>query len=573
MAFARVANPVVRDLPSAAISSVGVLPTPLPAGVELRAVVRRNRVSRRWVYLIALCLFAMTSTSESAHALCCKLPSGSCAPAADNVLSCLLAHGTSELDRVCTASGCVVPTPPPDVTGCCDLPIFGCTVNRPAACQSLHGAFYPDRRCTLWGCVPANIPPTPTRTSTARSTSSRTPTITASATRTRTNSPVPTSTTTATATPTYTPTQSRTPTATSTPTQSATVTASDTATSTASATPTITPVPTLTNTATSTATATDTFAPTDTPTPADTETPTDTPTITPTPTPGGGWIFCANEGGTCELPPGGRIVRYADFNQSTAQFVSGASIDCNNDVWGDPDFVLGCCAVTFDTPYGCCPERPKHCDYYNDVLTEPIARAIVDAGMDAEETVALPPHDQNRQACNPGSPEPPWAVCSCPAQNPSSGGCVLQNSMDGGQTNYIDASASVDPRVADQSNANLSFKWEILLPPTVDGGNHVYTNGVTGYLAPVLTFAPSSLPDFGTDAGTDPFWRVRLTITEGPLPGDDSPLGQTVVYFRFKYQDSQVSYEMYRDCQTIGYVDGNLCTSDGQNVLPTSEAH
>src|SRR6185436_10138747 len=98
----------------------------------------------------------------------------------------------------------------------------------------------------------------------------------------------------------------------------------------------------------------------------------------------------------------------------------------------------------------------------------------------------------------------------------------------------------------------------------------VYTsNGISGYLTPVLMIRPSSLPSLDdTDAGADTFWRVRLTITS-IYP----PMVQKVVYFRFKYQQSELTLQMSTDCQLIGHIDNNLCNFLAVNGLPTTEPH
>lgn len=114
----------------------------------------------------------------------------------------------------------------------------------------------------------------------------------------------------------------------------------------------------------------------------------------------------------------------------------------------------------------------------------------------------------------------------------------------------------------------MSHKWEILFPPTLQGA--VYTsNGITGYLTPVLTIAPSSLPSLDdTDAGADTFWRVRLTVT-----ALNPPYTQTIVCFRCKYQQTELSLQMSTNCQLIGHIDGDLCSIVGINGLPTTEPH
>ena len=215
----------------------------------------------------------------------------------------------------------------------------------------------------------------------------------------------------------------------------------------------------------------------------------------------------------------------------------------------------------------------------------PLAMVMIDAGTEAEESVHLPPNDKlpcfnphpgTPTPTRPFAPTPTPALCACPPQNQTQGGCVIQNTVDGSINNFFDASGSLDPRVGNQSDAALSYKWDIIFPPGLFAQapdpetGVISTTGITGYLTPQLTIAPSSLPSLeGTDAGSDTFWRARLTITENPLPDDMSPLEQTVVYFRFKYQQTQATLQEYYDCQRIGYIDGDLCKDRDVNVLPT----
>jgi len=184
----------------------------------------------------------------------------------------------------------------------------------------------------------------------------------------------------------------------------------------------------------------------------------------------------------------------------------------------------------------------------------PHEAVVINANTDTEEDVVLPPQ----------------AIGLCPAQNPSGGGCPLANTLDGSADviNVFDASSIVDPRACGQDPHALSYKWEILFPPTLQGA--VYTsNGISGYLTPVLTIQPSSLPSLDdTDAGGDTFWRVRLTVTSL-----QPPITQTVAYFRFKYQQTELSLQMSTNCQLIGHIDGVLCSIVAVNGLPTTEPH
>lgn len=188
-------------------------------------------------------------------------------------------------------------------------------------------------------------------------------------------------------------------------------------------------------------------------------------------------------------------------------------------------------------------------------IEPPRLGVIVNANMDTEEDVLLPPQ----------------AVGLCPPQNPSGGGCPLLSILDGSADviNDFDASASFDPRACGQDPGAVSFKWEILFPPTLQGALYA-SNGISGYLTPHLTIQPSSLPSLdGTDAGADTFWRVRLTVTSLT-----PPITQAVAYFRFKYQQTELSLDVSTSCQLLGHFDSVLCPeSVASNALPTNEPH
>lgn len=132
----------------------------------------------------------------------------------------------------------------------------------------------------------------------------------------------------------------------------------------------------------------------------------------------------------------------------------------------------------------------------------------------------------------------------------------------------------IDQAACTPNQGILSFHWEILFPPTLQ--SVVYSStGITGYFSPVLTIRPSSLPALeDTEAGSDTFWRVRLTITEHPSESDPMLLSQRVFYFRFKYQQTDLTLQMSTDCQRIGHFDGVLCNSlVAANGLPATEPH
>jgi hypothetical protein len=175
--------------------------------------------------------------------------------------------------------------------------------------------------------------------------------------------------------------------------------------------------------------------------------------------------------------------------------------------------------------------------------------------MEGEEDVILPPEA---------------LLIGCPPQDPGGGGCELVNLMDGTTDNFFDATNSFDPRACGVDPTALSYKWEILYPSTLPSGVYA-SNGITGYLTPRLTILDSALPELqDTDAGTDLFWRARLTITSL-----HPPVTQTVVYFRFQYLSSDLSLALSTDCLRSGQSQGVPCTQimAARNGLPTTEPH
>ena len=67
--------------------------------------------------------------------------------------------------------------------------------------------------------------------------------------------------------------------------------------------------------------------------------------------------------------------------------------------------------------------------------------------------------------------------------------------------NVFDASASIDPR-----GGTLTYAWEFRWPATLFTGNTYDRSGIVKD-GPVVTIAPNSFPDIGTQ-----FWRARLTV-------------------------------------------------------------
>ncbi|MGH7786518.1 MAG: hypothetical protein ACRERC_06595 [Candidatus Binatia bacterium] len=77
-----------------------------------------------------------------------------------------------------------------------------------------------------------------------------------------------------------------------------------------------------------------------------------------------------------------------------------------------------------------------------------------------------------------------------PAPEPSAGGCPLALDVDGSVEviNTFDASASFDPRPCGQDPSDVSYNWEVLYPPLLQGGPYTSV-GISGYLTPGETLA------------------------------------------------------------------------------------
>ena len=296
-------------------------------------------------------------------------------------------------------------------------------------------------------------------------------------------------------------TPTRTAIRTSTSSPTRTATASSTRANTATATASVTVTDTATESPTPTATWTPTTADTATATPVDTATATLTSTQTPT----------ASDTATNSPTP-------TETPTSTPTFTP--------------------------TPTATCGSEP------------PVIQVVINPGTDAEEQAIFPPLPPNL---------PPGVTCG--SQTSSGGGCQLQSSLDGSADlfNVFDMSGSFDPRSCGQDPKALSYKWDIEFPPTLQGGFYA-SKGISGYLTDTLTILPSSLPalDSSTDAGGDPFWRARVTVT-----ALTEPQTQTVLYFRFLYQETDLTLQMSTDCQLLGHLDGVTCTIE--NGLPTTE--
>jgi hypothetical protein len=149
-------------------------------------------------------------------------------------------------------------------------------------------------------------------------------------------------------------------------------------------------------------------------------------------------------------------------------------------------------------------------------------------------------------------------------QTPTSGGCPLISDLDGSGDDidgqYFYADGTTDERVCSQEDAALSYKWEILFPPTL-GAALVIAPWITNVDSPTLRIPPSGLPDLEeTDAGSDTFWRMRLTVTPRPLDGEEFTPAASVLYFRFNYRQTDLQLSCFNElmfdhsCQRAGCV-------------------
>jgi hypothetical protein len=153
---------------------------------------------------------------------------------------------------------------------------------------------------------------------------------------------------------------------------------------------------------------------------------------------------------------------------------------------------------------------------------------------------------------------------SCAPQTLLGGGCAIAG-LDGTITNFFDASASVD-QARCPGDPPPSFHWELFRPPGL-GGTPYAAAGVTGYHGPVLTIHPHSFPALeDSDASTDPNWRVFLTVQSNVFPFQSIQR-----WFKFAYTSSALTLQMSTDCQRIGQIQGEECTIEAANGLPSTE--
>ena len=153
---------------------------------------------------------------------------------------------------------------------------------------------------------------------------------------------------------------------------------------------------------------------------------------------------------------------------------------------------------------------------------------------------------------------------SCAPQTLLGGGCSIAG-LDGTIVNVFDAGATVDGARC-PGDPPPSFHWEIFRPPGL-GGTPYAVAGVSGYYGPVLTILPHSFPALeDSDASTDPNWRVRLTIESNVFP-----FQSVQRWFKFAYTSSALTLQMSADCLRIGHIQGEECTIEASNGLPSTE--
>jgi hypothetical protein len=158
------------------------------------------------------------------------------------------------------------------------------------------------------------------------------------------------------------------------------------------------------------------------------------------------------------------------------------------------------------------------------------------------------------------------AANNCDPPTIIGGGCFI-NPLDGSAENIFDATSSIAPVTDtgfDPSLYTIAFHWQIYKPPGLSSAPYS-SNGITGYHAEVLDIQADSLPELlGTDAGSDFYWRMRLTVTINGVTEDG--------YFKFQYQSSTLSLKLSVDCQLTGYADTHpVCQFAASNGLPATE--
>lgn len=147
----------------------------------------------------------------------------------------------------------------------------------------------------------------------------------------------------------------------------------------------------------------------------------------------------------------------------------------------------------------------------------------------------------------------------CP-DDPSGLGCAITKPLAGSAFNTLDALSIVDPNRRPE-DPEPSYRWQIFFPD--DQGGVKYTAaGISGYLTPVLTIRPNSLPNLGVpNININGQWRVILTITYHSTDPFSSGTETMNVPFRIKYADTALTLEMSSTCQNPAE-DPSKCTID-----------
>lgn len=174
----------------------------------------------------------------------------------------------------------------------------------------------------------------------------------------------------------------------------------------------------------------------------------------------------------------------------------------------------------------------------------------IDVNQDDDPQVVLLPPAPGSGACAP--------------QTLLGGGCAIAG-LDATIVNVLDASATVDGARC-PGDPPPSFHWEIFRPPGL-GGTPYAAAGISGSYGPVLTILPHSFPALeDSDASTDPNWRVRVSVQSNVFP-----FQAIQRWFKFAYTSSALTLQMSTDCQRIGQIQGEECTIEASNGLPSTE--
>jgi hypothetical protein len=168
---------------------------------------------------------------------------------------------------------------------------------------------------------------------------------------------------------------------------------------------------------------------------------------------------------------------------------------------------------------------------------------------------------------DPQSPPlpPNPAVNNCDPPNVLGGGCFI-GPLDGSSENIFDATGTIAPATDTGFDTNLytiDFHWQFFKPPGL-GSAPYSASGITGYHADVLDVQPNSMPELlGTDAGSDFYWRVELTVTVNGVTETG--------WFKFQYQSSDLSLAWSTTCQVNANVNTPTCQNGFPNGLPATE--